>query len=109
MTTWLLAAAGALLAAVIVRLAMPTCAHVDEDGRSLLTWECEPGRVFGRCAECGRVTSGWSVSWEAAYRSPLKASPASRSASSTAASRRRTFRPVHSHSSGAGHERQVRP
>ena len=46
------------------------CRHVDEAGRSVLTWERTPGRVRGRCADCGRLTRGWDVPWRAAYKTP---------------------------------------
>jgi hypothetical protein len=48
------------------------CKHVDEDGRSMLIWERQPGEVYGRCTDCGRRTAGWAVPWRHRFKTPVK-------------------------------------
>lgn len=48
------------------------CRHVDEHGISLLAWEREPGRVYGRCTQCGRRTAGWSTPWRHKFKTPAR-------------------------------------
>lgn len=41
----------------------PGCHHVDEDGRSLLSWSFDPRtqRLRGFCWNCHRFTTGWPM------------------------------------------------
>lgn len=50
------------LAVVLLVLTRFRCAHVDDDGRSLLLWTYAEGHAKGECLECGRLTTGWETS-----------------------------------------------